>query len=367
MPDDIRYDRRRFLSTAARTVAAAQLGIIGCTKTPSNSSGADGTTDRLDDGELGSLTRATEWINSPPLTAGGLRGQVVLVHFCTYTCINWLRTLPYVRAWTDKYSGSGLVLIGVHTPEFEFESDLANVRRALKDLGISYPIAVDNDYAIWRAFNNNYWPALFLVDARGRRRYHHFGEGKYAQSEMMIQKLLAERGASGISRELVSVAGRGLEADADWDNLKSPENYLGYERTQSFASPGGAAIGAPRVYSLPARLKLNEWALAGDWTSKRQAVAANQPNARIVSRFHARDLHLVMGPRTGGSLVRFRVLLDGQPPGPSHGLDVDADGNGTATTQRLYQLIRQPKPIADREFEIQFLDPGVEAFAFTFG
>jgi hypothetical protein len=367
MSDDIRYDRRRFLSTAARTVAAAQLGMIGCTKAPSNSSAADGTTHAPDEGELGSFANATDWINSPPLTAGGLRGQVVLVHFCTYTCINWLRTLPYVHAWLAKYRDEGLVLIGVHTPEFEFESDLTNVRRALKELGIRYPIAVDNDYAIWRAFNNNYWPALFLVDVRGRRRYHQFGEGKYAESEMMIQKLLAERGASDISRELVSVAGRGLEADADWHNLQSPENYLGYERTRSFASPGGVASGAPRVYSLPARLNLNEWALAGDWTSKRQDVAANQPNARIVSRFHARDLHLVMGPRAKGTSVRFHVLLDGQPPGPSHGLDVDADGNGTATTQRLYQLIRQPKPIVDRQFEIQFLDQGIEAFAFTFG
>jgi thiol-disulfide isomerase/thioredoxin len=367
MSDDAHLDRRRFLGTAAATFAAAQLGMIDCTKAPSNRSTADGATQAPGESELDSLDSATEWINSPPLTAAGLRDKVVLVHFGTYTCINWLRTLPYVRAWDEKYRDRGLVLIGVHVPEFAFEADFANVLRALKALRVEYPMAVDNDYAIWRAFDNNYWPALFLVDARGRRRYHHFGEGKYAESEMMIQKLLAERGASDVSRELVSVAARGVEADADWGSLRSPETYLGYERTQNFASPGRAAAGERRVYSLPSRLRLNQWGLAGDWSFGRQAITTNDPNARLAHRFHARDLHLVMGPPTGRNAVRFRVLIDGQPPGPAHGLDVDAQGNGVATEQRMYQLIRQPKPIDDRQFEIQFLDPGVEAFSFTFG
>jgi Thioredoxin like C-terminal domain len=367
MSDAINEERRRFLGRAALTFAATQLGMIGCTKAPSNRNTADGVTQAADEGELASLADATAWINSPPLTAAGLRGKVVLVHVGTYTCINWLRTLPYVRAWIDKYEHNGLVLIGPHAPEFEFEKDLANVRRALKELQVEYPIAVDNDYAIWRAFDNNYWPALFLVDARGRRRYHHFGEGKYPQSEMMIQTLLKERGAENVSGELVSVEGRGVEAEADWGSLKSPETYLGYERAQSFASPGGAAVARPRAYDVPGRLRLNQWALAGNWTIGRQAIAANEPNARIASRFHARDLHLVMGPPARVTPVRFRVLIDGQPPGDAHGLDIDASGNGVATYQRMYQLIRQPKPIVDRQFEIQFLDPGIEAFSFTFG
>ena len=367
MLDDAHLDRRRFLGTAAATFAAAQLGMIGCTKAPSNSSTAEGDAQEAAESELDSLRSATGWINSPPLTAAGLRGKVVLIHFGTYTCINWLRTLPYVRAWDEKYRDRGLVLIGAQAPEFRFEADFANVLRALKALRVEYPIAVDNEYAIWRAFDNNYWPALFLVDGRGRRRYHHFGEGKYAESEMMIQKLLAERGASDLGRELASVAGRGVEADADWGNLRSPETYLGYERTQNFASPGRAAAGERRVYSLPTRLRLNQWALAGDWNFGRHAISTNDPNARLAHRFHARDLHLVMGPPTGRNAVRFRVLIDGQPLGSAHGLDVDAQGNGVATEQRMYQLIRQPKPIDDRQLEIQFLDPGVEAFSFTFG
>jgi len=367
MSDDAHLDRRRFLGTAAATFAAAQLGMIDCTKAPSNRSTANGATEPPGETELESLGSATEWINSPPLTASDLRGKVVLVHFGTFTCINWLRTLPYVRAWVDKYTDDGLVLIGAHAPEFEFERDLPNVRRALNALRVEYPIAVDNDYAIWRAFDNNYWPALFLVDVRGHRRYHHFGEGKYAESERMIQKLLAERGASGVTRALVSVAGRGVEADADWGSLRSPETYLGYERTQNFASRGRAAAGERRVYTLPDRLRLNQWAVAGDWHCGRQAITTNDPNARLAHRFDARDLHLVMGPPTGRSAVRFRVLIDGQAPGSAHGLDVDAQGNGVATEQRMYQLIRQPKPIDDRQFEIHFLDPGVEAFSFTFG
>ena len=319
------------------------------------------------EGELPSFSGATAWLNSPPLAAAGLRGKVVLIDFWTYTCINWLRTLPYVRAWTEKYRDHGVVVIGVHTPEFSFEHDLENVRRAAKDMRIEYPIAIDNDYAIWSAFNNHYWPALYIVDAQGRIRHHHFGEGEYEQSEMMIQHVLAEAGIGGIDDELVSVDARGAEAAADWGDLRSPENYLGDARTENFASPGGAVLDQPRVYAAPARFSLNHWALAGDWTVEREATVLNKANGRIVYRFHARDLHLVMGPAARGTSVRFRVLIDGLPPGEAHGIDVDDQGNGTVTEQRLYQLIRQPKPIADRQFEIEFLDAGVEAFAFTFG
>ena len=319
------------------------------------------------EGELPSLGGATGWLNSPPLTAAGLRGKVVLIDVWTYTCINWLRTLPYVRAWAEKYRNQGLVVIGVHSPEFAFEKNVDNVRRAAKDMRVDYPIAVDSDHAIWRALKNEYWPALYVVDAQGRIRHHQFGEGEYEQSERIIQQLLAEAGAGGIGRDLVSVDPRGAEVAADWSNLKSPENYVGYERTENFASRGGAVLDKPHVYAAPARLKLNGWALSGDWTVAKKLTALNKPNGRIAYRFHARDLHLVMGPAAQGTSVRFRVLIDGQPPGAAHGIDVDDQGNGTVTEQRLYQLIRQPKPVADRQFEIEFLDPGVEAFAFTFG
>jgi thiol-disulfide isomerase/thioredoxin len=310
---------------------------------------------------------ATGWLNSEPLTPEGLRGKVVLVDFWTYTCINWLRTEPYVRAWAQKYRDKGLVVIGVHSPEFEFEKNLDNVRRETKALNVNYPVAVDNEHAIWRGFDNKYWPALYFVDARGRVRDHLFGEGDYEKAERRIQQLLAEAGAKGVSNDVVSVEGRGAEAAADWANLKSPENYLGYERTERFASPGGAVPDVRRDYAAPARLGLNEWALSGNWTMTKSASASNAANGRIVYRFHARDVHLVMGPATRGTAVRFRVRIDGQPPGAAHGVDVDADGNGSVTEQRMYQLIRQVKPIDDRTFEIEFLDPGAEAFAFTFG
>jgi thiol-disulfide isomerase/thioredoxin len=319
------------------------------------------------EGELPSLANVTVWLNSEPLTPAGLRGKVVLVEFGTYTCINWLRTLPYVRAWGEKYKDEGLVVIQVHTPEFEFEKDLHNVRGAVQRLGIDLPIAVDNEHAIWRAFNNQYWPALYFVDGKGRIRHQQFGEGHYEESEKVIQRLLAEAGSKGVGSDLATVNGRGLEAAADWGSLKSPENYVGYGRTENLASPGGAAPDQPRLYAAPARLKLNQWALTGDWTIGKQATGLNQGGGRILYRFHARDLHLVMGPRARGTSVRFRVTIDGEPPGASHGLDVDDQGYGTVTEQRLYQLLRQPKPIADRLFEIEFLDPGVEAFAFTFG
>jgi thiol-disulfide isomerase/thioredoxin len=319
------------------------------------------------EGELPSLGGATRWLNSPPLTTAGLRGKVVLIDVWTYTCINWLRSLPYVRAWAEKYKNQGLVVIGVHAPEFAFEKNIDNVRRAAKDMRVDYPIAIDNDYAIWRALKNEYWPALYFVDVQGRIRHHHFGEGEYEQSERIIQQLLAEAGIGGIGHELVSVDARGTEAAADWGSLKSPENYVGYERTENFASPGSAVLDKRGVYAVPARLRLNHWALSGDWTVGKQATVLNKANGRIAYRFHARDLHLVMGPAARGTSVRFRVLIDGKPPGAAHGIDVDDKGNGTVTEQRLYQLIRQPKPIADRQFEIEFLDSGVEAFAFTFG
>jgi hypothetical protein len=255
----------------------------------------------------------------------------------------------------------------VHSPEFGFEKNVDNVRRAAKDMRVDYPIAIDSDFAVWRALNNEYWPALYIVDAQGRIRHHQFGEGGYEQSERIIQQLLAEAGNASIGRNLVSVDARGAEVAADWDSLKSPENYVGYGRAENFASPGGAVPDKPHVYAAPARLKLNAFALSGDWTVGKQATALNKPNGRIVYRFHARDLHLVMGPAARGSSVRFRVLIDGNPPGAAHGVDVDEQGNGTVTEQRLYQLIRQPKPIADRQFEIEFLDPGAETFAFTFG
>jgi thiol-disulfide isomerase/thioredoxin len=313
------------------------------------------------------LRSATLWLNSRPVTAADLRGKVVLIDFWTYTCINWLRSLPYVRAWAEKYQNRGLVVIGVHTPEFAFERNIDNVRRAARDMRVDFPIAIDNDYAIWRAFNNQYWPALYFIDSQGRIRHHQFGEGEYEQSEIVVQQLLAEAGIRGVGHELVSVDARGLEAAADWGDLKSPENYLGYDRTENFASPGGAVLDKPRVYGAPAWLGLNHWALAGDWTVENQATLLNRPNGRIAYRFHARDLHLVMGPAARGTSVRFRVLIDAQPPGAAPGLDVDHRGGGAVTEQRLYQLIRQPRPIADRQFEIEFLDPGLEAFAFTFG
>jgi thiol-disulfide isomerase/thioredoxin len=319
------------------------------------------------EGELPSLGSATAWLNSPPLTASSLRGKVVVIDFWTYTCINWLRSLPYVRAWAEKYQDHGVVVIGVHTPEFAFEHDIENVRRAAQDMRVSYPIAIDNDYAIWRAFTNHYWPALYIVDAQGHLRYHHFGEGEYEQSELILQHVLAEAGIGGIAHELVTVDASGAEAAADWGSLRSAETYVGYERTENFASPGGAVLDKRRVYIAPVRLRLNHWALAGDWTVEKQATVLNKANGRIAYRFHARDFHLVMGPADRGTSVRFRVLIDGRTPGAAHGIDVDDQGNGTVTQQRLYQLIRQPGHIADRQFEIEFLDAGVEAFAFTFG
>jgi thiol-disulfide isomerase/thioredoxin len=319
------------------------------------------------EGELPSFDGATGWLNSPPLTPAGLGGKVVLASFWTYTCINWLRQLPYLRAWAGKYSGQGLVMIGVHTPEFGFEHDADNVRRAVQEMRIDYPVATDNNYAVWRAFGNNYWPALYFADAQGRLRHHYFGEGGYGQSEMVIQQLLAEAGSTGAGQDLVSVDARGVEAPADWDDLRSPENYTGYERTENFASPGGIVSGEAHVYAAPAMLRLNQWALSGDWTMGEQATTLNKADGQIACRFRARDLNLVMGWAGPPSGSPFRVLLDGQPPGNARGIDVDGEGNGTVAEPRLYQLIRQDGSVTDRTFEIAFLDPGTQAFAFTFG
>ena len=319
------------------------------------------------EGHLPGFDGATGWLNSPPLTAADLQGKVVLTDFWTYTCINWLRTLGYVRAWAEKYEDQGLVVVGVHTPEFPFERDVDNVRQAAKDMRVEYPIALDPDYAVWRAFDNHYWPAVYIADAEGRIRHHQFGEGGYAECERVIQQLLREAGRDGNRDDLVSVADDGLEAQADWASLESPETYLGYEQAQNFASPGGAEIERSHAYVAPDSLRLNQWALSGDWTVERGAAVLSRADGGIVFRFHARDVHLVMGPPSRDTSVAFRVLVDGEPPGTAHGLDVNEQGHGTVDQQRLYQLIREQRSIADRTFEITFLEPGVEAYAFTFG
>jgi thiol-disulfide isomerase/thioredoxin len=319
------------------------------------------------EGELPSLEGATGWLNSPPLSSADLRGKVVLIDFWTYTCINWLRTLGYVRAWSEKYAAQGLVVIGIHTPEFPFEEDVENVREAAKEMKVEYPIALDSDYAVWRAFNNRYWPAVYIADPQGRIRYHHFGEGAYEECERVIQQLLREAGRDGVGDDLVSVAPDGFEAQADWMNLETPETYLGYEQAERFASPGGAAFDFPRTYVVPDPLRLNHWALSGDWTVEGRASVLNRADGRIAFRFHARDVHLVMGPGARDTSVPLRVLVDGEAPGAAHGLDVDERGHGTLSQQRLYQLIREPGSITDRTFEIRFLAPRVEAYAFTFG
>ncbi len=314
----------------------------------------------IDGDVLSSLSRAGGWVNSPPLSAAGLRDKTVLVQFWTYTCINWLRTLPYIRGWAGKYKD--LVVVGVHSPEFEFETDPANVRRAVSEMRIAYPVAFDPDHAIWKGFGNEYWPALYLLDGNGRIRYQHFGEGKYDEVEQAIQILLAVS-----DRSPALVEARGPELAADWVDLQSGENYLGYLRTEGFASPGGLVKDRSHAYAPPSALRLNQWALEGNWTMGQRALVAEKPGGLLSYQFHARDLHLVAGPGRQGAPVRFRVRIDGKPPGQAHGDDSDAAGNGIVTTPRLYQLIRQSSPIISRRFDIAFLDPGAEAFVFTFG
>ena len=362
MSVETRFDRRRFLANAVMTIGAIQVAGAGCSRAESPA------TIRLpSEGGFPSLSGATEWLSSRPLTARILRGSAVLVNFWTFSCINSIRVLPYLRAWAAKYKNQGLVVIGVQAPEFEFEKSADNVRWAVKDRMIDYPIAIDNDLAIWRAFDNNVWPALYFIDSGGHMRHHQFGEGEYEKSERVLQQLLIEAGVQGIDHELTEVEGVGIEAAPDWAELRSPESYVGYDRAANFASPGGEVSEKRHIYARPSTLKLNHWALSGDWTAKKQCALLNAPGGTIAYRFHARDLHFIMGASVPGTTVRFRVTIDGQSPGVAHGVDVDDQGNGTVTQQRLYQLIRQPQPIVDRQFQIEFFDPGVEAFDFTFG
>jgi thiol-disulfide isomerase/thioredoxin len=324
-------------------------------------------TDLPVEGRLPGFDAASGWLNSPPLTQEDLSGRVVLTDFWTYTCINWLRTLGYVRAWYEKYRDHGLIVVGVHTPEFPFEHDVENVRRAAQEMRVEYPIALDPDFRVWHAFGNRYWPAVYIADAEGRIRHHHFGEGGYEECERVIQVLLRDAGHDDVGDDLLSIVPEGYEAQADWADLESPETYLGYEQGQNFASREKADFDQPRIYSLPDSLRLNSWGLSGDWTVEAGASVSNAADARIAYRFHARDVNLVMGPAVHGSSVPFRVLVDGQPPGKSHGIDADEQGNGTVVEQRMYQLVREQGSITDRTFEIVFLAPGVEGYVFTFG
>jgi thiol-disulfide isomerase/thioredoxin len=390
------HTRRRVLGAAAATIAAGGLALSGSAALRSNTppSGerpmsdpvAEGTPSGLTgflrsflhhlpgasgelpvEGQLPALTGATGWLNAEPLTPEGLRGRVVLVDVWTYTCVNWLRTLPYIRAWDAKYAAQGLTTIGVHTPEFAFEHDVANIIAQARALRVPYPIAVDSDYGVWNAFDNHYWPAVYLADAQGQIRYHHFGEGEYAMTEMVIQQLLGEAGVEDVDPDLVSVDPVGLEVAADYQTLRSPETYLGYGQATGMAAPDGLRADEPHDYTPATRLGLNEWAPVGTWVISQRAATATAANTRLAYRFQARDVNLVMGPAVRGTAIPFRVSLDGQPATGAHGTDVDADGTGTVSEQRTYQLIRQSGPIAERVFEIALLDPGVELFCFTFG
>lgn len=357
-------DLKKKLSVRALVlVVAAVCGIfagrIGATAQESHSA--------IGSSPLNSLTGATGWINSKPLTAKDLSGKVVLVDFWDYSCINCIRAIPYVNAWAAKYRDSGLVVIGVHTPEFDIEKKMANVQRAVNKFGITYPVALDSNNAIWDAFHNQYWPAHYLIDAKGKVRYQHFGEGEYDQSERWIQELLKEANAKPMPAGMVSVRGQGLQQAADSDSVRSPETYIGYARAAHFASPGGIKPDGEKNYSAPDQLRLNEWGLAGKWVDYEQAAVLKSVNGKIVFRFHARDLHLVLGPAADGKPVHFKVTIDGLAPGDNHGVDTDADGEGMVTEHRLYQLVRQKGAINDHVFAIEFADPGVQAFSFTFG
>jgi thiol-disulfide isomerase/thioredoxin len=319
------------------------------------------------EGRLPSFAGATRWLNSEPLTPEGLRGRVVLVDFWTYTCVNWLRTLPYVRAWAAKYADAGLTVVGVHTPEFGFERNVNNVIAQSHNLAVEYPVAVDNDYTVWSAFSNHFWPALYIADAQGRLRYHHFGEGEYAMAEMVVQQLLLDAGTAGIDQNLVMVEPRGLEVAADWRTVQSPETYLGYAQSNGFASETDARPDLALHYAATPQLPLNHWDLSGIWTVGQHAAILNEPGGRVAFEFHARDLNLVMGPESGSGPIPFRVFLDGEAAAGAAGTDLMADGHGTVTDQRCYQLIRQRGPIGNRRFEIEYLEAGVEAYCFTFG
>ena len=343
------------------------IGSFELDQRPVLRSGGESRPALADEGPMPDLGGAVGWLNSAPLNRKSLRGKVLLINFWTYTCINSLRPMPYLRTWAANFKDAGLVVIGVHTPEFSFEHELTNVENAVHTLKVTFPVAVDSNYRIWRAFQNEAWPAQYLVDAKGRIRYHHFGEDSYGEIEHAIELLLEENGATGLASDTTSVSGVGIEAAPDWTDARSPETYIGYRQTENFASPGGTKSNKRHDYTAPTRLKLNHWALSGSWTIGPESVALNNAGGRIVYHFHARDLHLVMGPAVPGTPVRFRVRIDSEPPGSAHGVDVDEQGNGTVTEPRMYQLIRQGKPIVDRQFEIEFLDSGVEAFSFTFG
>jgi thiol-disulfide isomerase/thioredoxin len=319
-----------------------------------------------DEGPMPDLDGATGWLNSVPLSRKGLRGKVVLVDFWTYTCINSLRPLPYLESWEAKYKDAGFVVIGAHTPEFSFEKDRANVETAVRELKVGYPVAIDSDYRIWQAFNNQYWPAQYLIDGKGRIRYHHFGEGEYAEMERVIQALLQENGASGVESSVVSVSANGVEAPPSED-VQSPETYVGFRRAERFASPERLAQDSRRLYTPPARPSLNHWGFSGSWNVGAESAVVQAAPARIVFRFHSRDLHMVLAPAKDGRPVRFRVKLDGSAPSDDHGVDSNPGGAGEVREPRLYQLIRQKGPVEDRTFEIEFLDSGAQAVVFTFG
>ena len=351
-----------------RLSAVVALAVIVCSL---------GTTTRLLEAQeppsivgsspLSGLSGATSWINSSPLTAKQLKGKVVLVDFWDYSCINCIRAIPYVRAWAEKYKDSGLVVIGVHTPEFDIEKEMPNVQKAVNKFGITYPVALDNNYAVWNAFHNQYWPAHYFIDSRGKVRYEHFGEGEYAQSEQWIQSLLKEANAKPMPASVVNVQGQGVQAAADMSDVRSPETYIGYARAQHFTSPGGIKRDSEQLYTEPTHLQLNDWGLTGKWLDHRQVAVLRSAQGKIIFRFHARDLHLVLGPTVEGKPVHFRVTVDGKAPGSNHGVDTDAEGNGVVTEHRLYQLVRQKGTVTDHTFIIEFQDSGVQAFSFTFG
>jgi thiol-disulfide isomerase/thioredoxin len=353
-------------AAGAALVAAAASVWMGNEPVVKTSSAAHPALGPMWSAPFGTVAAAPQWLNTPPLRLEDLRGKVVLVNFWTFTCINWLRTLPYVRAWAEKYKDRGLVVIGVHTPEFNVEKDFANVTRASAALGVAYPVAIDNDYVIWRAFDNHAWPAFYFIDTEGRVRHQVLGEGGYAQSERMIQQLLSEIDGSSVMGDLVTVNPKGPEVEADEKDLMSPETYVGYAKGRGFLPLGGVREDAPSLYRAPAMLPLNRWSLAGVWTIAGESATLNNTPGAITYRFHARDVNLVLVPAQGRS-ARFRVKIDGAAPGADHGTDVDTEGWGSVQEPRLYQLIRQTRPVTDRTFEIEFLDPGVRAYVFTFG
>ena len=360
-----RYEQALIAHLAARRAGAVSDATAARDGPRTAASRAD--PDATPEGQLPSLSGAVSWLNSPPLSAQSLRGKVVLIDFWTYSCINCLRSLPYVKGWYERYRDQGLVVIGVHAPEFAFEKDVNNVKRAVRELGVSYPVAVDNEYAIWKAFNNQYWPAHYFIDAQGRIRGHHFGEGDYDRSEQLLRQLLTEAGATRLPAAGSPVRASGAEAASNAAEVGSPETYIGYERAENFASPGGVVPDAPHPYTAPAALGLNQWALSGVWRVEEERAEASAPHARIEFRFRARDLHLVLGAADTHHPVRFRVTLDGHAPGADRGADVHPDGTGSVAEQRLYQLIRQSDAAGEHTFAIEFLDPDLQAYSFTFG